>query len=175
MMYESMVTVIGTVVTHPVKRDLTNGEQVVSFRMASNSRRFNPETGEWVDSGTLYLTVSCWRRLVAGVDASLRRGDPVIAYGQLRTHEYRARDGVERRDVEMRATSIGPDLSRCTAQVVRRAVSGAAAGPSTLARNSCDRSSADDRARVDGEGPGEDATSLTSAPPRLADTEPVDA
>ncbi|MEV6137743.1 single-stranded DNA-binding protein [Nocardia sp. NPDC051990] len=171
-MYEAMVTVIGTVVTHPVKRGLTNGEQVVTFRMASNSRRFNPETSEWVDSGTLYLTVSCWRRLVVGVDASLRRGDPIIAHGQLRTHEYRARDGVERRDVEMRASSIGPDLSRCTAQVVRRAVSGAASGPGTLARNSCDRSSTDDRARVDGEGPGEDAT---TAPPQPADTEPVDA
>ncbi|MET8874414.1 single-stranded DNA-binding protein [Nocardia sp. NPDC004604] len=174
-MYEAMATVIGTVVTHPIKRDLTNGEQVVTFRMASNSRRFNPETGEWVDNGTLYLTVSCWRRLVLGVDASLRRGDPIIAHGQLRSHEYRGRDGAERRDVEMRATAIGPDLSRCTAQVVRRAVSGVASGPSTLARNSCDRSSADDRARVDGQEPGEDATSPSSAPPQLADPEPVDA
>ncbi len=174
-MYEAMVTVIGTVVTHPIKRDLTNGEQVVTFRMASNSRRFNPETSEWVDGATLYLTVSCWRRLVVGVDAALRRGDPVIAYGQLRTHEYRAKDGMERRDVEMRAISIGPDLSRCTAQVVRRAVSGAASGPSTLARNSCDRASADDRVRVDREEPGEDTTSLPSAPPRPVDTEPVDA
>jgi single-strand DNA-binding protein len=174
-MFEAMVTVIGTVVTHPIKRDLTNGEQVVTFRMASNSRRFNAETGEWVDNGTLYVTVSCWRRLVLGVDASLRRGDPIIAHGQLRSHEYRGRDGAERRDVEMRATAIGPDLSRCTAQVVRRAVAGVASGPSTLARNSCDRSSADDRARVDGEEPGEGATSLSPEPPRLADPEPVEA
>ncbi|MGS2809525.1 hypothetical protein [Nocardia sp. MW-W600-9] len=40
-MYEAHATVIGTVVTHPVRRDLTNGEQVVTFRMASNSRRFD--------------------------------------------------------------------------------------------------------------------------------------
>ncbi|MFE3544381.1 single-stranded DNA-binding protein [Nocardia sp. NPDC059177] len=119
-MYEANTTVIGTVVTHPVRRDLANGEQVVTFRMASNARRFDPNAGEWVDNGNLYLTVSCWRRLVHGVDRSLHRGDPVIAYGQLRSHEYRGKDGGERRDLEMRAVAVGPDLGRCSASVVRR-------------------------------------------------------
>ncbi|WP_280308563.1 single-stranded DNA-binding protein [Nocardia neocaledoniensis] len=120
-MYEANATVIGTVVTHPVRRDLANGEQVLTFRMASNSRRFDANAGEWIDNGTLYLTVSCWRRLVTGVDRSLHRGDPVIAYGQLRSHEYRGKDGTERRDLEMRAVAVGPDLARCTASVIRRA------------------------------------------------------
>ncbi|WP_336083097.1 single-stranded DNA-binding protein [Nocardia sp. SSK8] len=119
-MYEANTTVVGTVVTHPVRRDLSNGEQVVTFRMASNARRFDPGSGDWVDNGSLYLTVSCWRRLVTGVDRSLHRGDPVIAYGQLRTHEYRGKDGTERRDLEMRAAAVGPDLGRCSASVVRR-------------------------------------------------------
>lgn len=119
-MFEANTTVIGTVVTHPVRRDLANGEQVVSFRMASNARRFDPSAGEWVDNGNLYLTVSCWRRLVTGVDRSLHRGDPVIAYGQLRSHEYRGKDGGERRDLEMRAVAVGPDLGRCSASVLRR-------------------------------------------------------
>ncbi|MFR9751648.1 single-stranded DNA-binding protein [Nocardia sp. 004] len=118
-MYEANATVIGTIATHPVKRDLANGEQVVTFRLASNSRRLDHTSGQWVDNGTLYLTISCWRRLVAGVDASLHRGDPVIAYGRLRSHEYRSKDGVERRDLEMRAITVGPDLSRCAAQVRR--------------------------------------------------------
>ncbi|GAA5065645.1 single-stranded DNA-binding protein [Nocardia callitridis] len=119
-MYEANVTVIGNVVTHPVKRNLSDGEQVVTFRMASNSRRFDRSAGEWVDNGTLYLTVTCWRRLVEGVDLSLHRGDPVIAHGQLRSHEYRTRDGSERRDLEMRANAVGPDLSRCSAAISRR-------------------------------------------------------
>ncbi|MFC4376941.1 single-stranded DNA-binding protein [Nocardia halotolerans] len=119
-MYEANATVIGTVVTHPVRRDLASGEQLVTFRMASNARRFDANVGEWVDNGTLYLTISCWRRLVAGVDRSLHRGDPVIAYGPLRSHEYRGKDGGERRDLEMRAIAVGPDLGRCSAAVVRR-------------------------------------------------------
>ncbi|MEV6218861.1 single-stranded DNA-binding protein [Nocardia sp. NPDC051833] len=136
-MYEAHATVIGTVVTHPARRDLANGEQVVTFRMASNSRRFDAAAGEWVDNGTLYLTVSCWRRLVTGVDRSLHRGDPVIAYGQLRSHEYRGKDGTERRDLEMRAVAVGPDLGRCSASVVRR--SDAARSAPHAVRNISDR------------------------------------
>ncbi|MFE1597179.1 single-stranded DNA-binding protein [Nocardia sp. NPDC058705] len=119
-MYEAHTTVVGTVITQPVRRDLGNGEQMLTFRMASNARRFDVKTGEWTANGTLYLTVSCWRRLVAGVDRSLHRGDPVIAYGQLRTQEYRGKDGTDRRDLEMRAVAVGPDLARCHASVVRR-------------------------------------------------------
>lgn len=119
-MYEANTAVIGTVVTHPVRRSLPGGDQVLTFRMASNSRRFDRDSGDWVDSGTLYLTISCWRRLVEGVDTSIHRGDPIIAYGQLRTNEYRTKDGTQRRDLEMRATALGPDLGRCSAPVVRR-------------------------------------------------------
>ncbi|MGY2032782.1 single-stranded DNA-binding protein [Nocardia gipuzkoensis] len=165
-MYEANATVIGTIATHPVKRDLTNGEQVVTFRLASNSRRLDHASGQWVDNGTLYLTVSCWRRLVAGVDASLRRGDPIIAYGQLRSHEYRSRDGVERRDLEMRASVVGPDLSRCAAQLTRLS--------DLPSRNTSGAASAEGRVPV-GDAPGENVAAAGSAPPRGSAPESVDA
>ncbi|MGQ4596465.1 hypothetical protein [Nocardia sp. R6R-6] len=112
---------------------------------------------------TLYLTVSCWRRLVAGVDASLRRGDPIIAYGQLRSHEYRSKDGVERRDLEMRATAVGPDLSRCAAHVTRWS--------EMATRNTSPGPGAEDRVPV-ADGPGEDVAAVGSAPPRGSAPEP---
>lgn len=119
-MYEAYTALIGNVVTNPVRRNLANGEQVVTFRMASNARRLDQGRGEWVDSGSLYVTINCWRRLVEGVDASLRLGDPIIAYGQLRSSEYQAKDGSPRHDLELRASALGPDLGRCTATVQRR-------------------------------------------------------
>lgn len=118
-MYEAQCAVVGTVITNPVKRSTPTGDEVLSFRMASNARRQDRTTGEWTDGGTLYLTVTCWRRLVRGVAASLMKGDPIIAYGQLRTNEYTNRDGVERADLEMRASAVGPDLSRCIVSVHR--------------------------------------------------------
>ncbi|WP_405161641.1 single-stranded DNA-binding protein [Nocardia sp. NBC_01499] len=153
-MYEANATVIGTIVNHPVKRELPNGEQVLTFRMASNARRLDHHTGEWVDNGTLFLTVSCWRRLLAGVDASMRRGDPVIAHGQLRSLEYRSKDGVDRRDLEMRATAVGPDLGRCTAQVTRW----------SEMRNTGDRFGAEHQVPA-GDGLGENSAAAAAAPP----------
>lgn len=119
-MFDTNATIVGTIVTQPVRRELINGDQLVTFRMASNSRRLDQEQGEWVDSGTLYLAVTCWRRLVPNVDASLNRGDPILVHGHLRMHQYRTKEGVDRQDLELRARAIGPDLSRCTAQVFRR-------------------------------------------------------
>ncbi|MET7767263.1 single-stranded DNA-binding protein [Nocardia sp. NPDC005366] len=173
-MYEAMATVIGTVVTHPAKRDLNTGEQVLTFRLASNSRRFDQATGSWVDNGTLFLTVSCWRRLVPGVEASIRRGDPVVVYGQLRSHEYRTRDGVERRDLEMRASAVGPDLNRCTARIAPRSDSGTGSVAEGVIRNTCHGSSAEQDARV-GQGLGETAATVPSASTQSAEPEPVDA
>lgn len=119
-MYEANTTVIGRVATHPVRRQLPNGEQLLSFRLASTSRHYDQSRSDWVNGGTLYLTVKCWRRLIEGAEASLERGDPIIAYGQLRSNEYTTRDGVERTELELRATALGPDLGRCSAPVQRK-------------------------------------------------------
>ncbi|WP_338891110.1 single-stranded DNA-binding protein [Rhodococcus sovatensis] len=118
-MYEAQCAVVGTVITNPIKRQTPSGEEVLNFRMASNARRQDRNTGEWTDGGTLFLTVTCWRRLVKGVGGSLMKGDPVIAYGQLKTNEYTTREGVERSGVEMTASAIGPDLARCIVKLER--------------------------------------------------------
>ncbi|OZD04679.1 single-stranded DNA-binding protein [Rhodococcus sp. 06-235-1A] len=154
-MYEAQCAVVGTVITNPVKRSTPTGDEVLSFRMASNARRQDRTTGEWTDGGTLYLTVTCWRRLVRGVGASLMKGDPIIAYGQLRTNEYTNRDGVERSDLEMRASAVGPDLSRCNVSIHRtKAVAPETASdgdPGATEPLDSDRESVEDRESVDDE------------------------
>lgn len=112
-MNETNAAVTGTVITSPVLRTTASGEQLLVFRMASNARRYDRASGAWVENGTLYLTVACWRKLAQSARDCLRRGDPVIAYGTLRTNEYQAKDGTARSDLEMRASSLGPDLARC--------------------------------------------------------------
>jgi single-strand DNA-binding protein len=112
-MYETYTTVIGTVVSDPRHRQTTTGEAVISFRVACNSRRIDKRTQEWIDGPTLYLTVSCWRRLLTGVSQAVAKGRPVIAHGQIKTNEYVTADGERRADLEMTATAVGLDLSRC--------------------------------------------------------------
>ncbi|MGU3436010.1 single-stranded DNA-binding protein [Actinomycetes bacterium M1A6_2h] len=118
-MYESYMTVVGQIITNPVKRITNTGAEVYSFRVASNARRFDRDTGEWVDNGTLYASVNCWNKLVANVAGSVMRGDPIIVHGIAKTNEYVTKEGVTRADLDIRAIAVGPDLSRCSVTMNR--------------------------------------------------------
>jgi single-strand DNA-binding protein len=50
----------------------------------------------------------------------LRKGDPVIVVGHVYTSEYEDRDGNRRSNLEMRATSVGPDLSRSIVRIIEK-------------------------------------------------------
>lgn len=119
-MRETPLCVVGTVVSDVRSfRVNDDGTMKISFRMASNQRRFDTATGQWVDGDSLYLTVNCWRRVGLGVHASLVKGDPVIATGRLRTREWETKEGESRSVIELEATAVGPDLARCSAAVRR--------------------------------------------------------
>jgi single-strand DNA-binding protein len=116
-MFETPFTIVGNIVTDPIHRQV--GEQeMVRFRVASNSRRRTAE-GTWEPGNSLFVTVTCWGRVVAGASAALVKGDPVIVVGHIHTSEYDDRDGNRRSSVEVRATSVGPDLARCAARIDR--------------------------------------------------------
>jgi single-strand DNA-binding protein len=116
-MFETPLHIVGNIVTDPIHRQV--GEQeMVRFRVASNSRRRTAE-GTWEPGNSLFVTVTCWGRAVAGASAALVKGDPVVVVGHVYTSEYEDRDGNRRSSVEVRATSIGPDLARCTARIDR--------------------------------------------------------
>jgi single-strand DNA-binding protein len=115
---ETFVTVVGNLVDDPKLRTIEAGQDVAGFRIASTSRRFDRDSQRWVDSGQLFLGVSCWRDLAANAAASLRKGDPVIVSGKLSTRTYE-KDGQSRSVCELEALAIGPDLARGTA-VFRR-------------------------------------------------------
>ena len=115
-MFETPLTVVGRIVTDPRRRRVAD-QEVISFRLASNSRRRDAD-GNWEPGNSLYITVNCWGKLVTGVGAALGKGAAVIAVGQVYTSEYEDRDGVRRSSLEMRATSVGPDLSRSIVQIL---------------------------------------------------------
>jgi single-strand DNA-binding protein len=114
-MFETPFTMVGNIVTNPV-RVRVGDQELIKFRLASNSRRRTAE-GAWEPGNSLFVTVNCWGKLVTGVGASLGKGDAVIVVGFLYTSEYEDREGVRRSSVEVRATSVGPDLTRCIARI----------------------------------------------------------
>jgi single-strand DNA-binding protein len=116
-MFETPITIVGTIVTDPIHRSVGD-QELFKFRLASNSRRRTTD-GDWEQGNSLYVTVNCWGRLVTGTAASLVKGDPVIVVGHLYTSEYEDKEGNPRSSVEVRATSVGPDLTRTIARIER--------------------------------------------------------
>ena len=116
-MFETPITVVGRLVSDP-KRRTVGAQDVVKFRLASNARR-RAENGTWEPGDSLFVNVNCWGRLVTGVAATLKKGDAVIVVGNVYTSEYDDREGNRRASLEMRATAVGPDLSRYIATLRR--------------------------------------------------------
>jgi single-strand DNA-binding protein len=114
-MFETPITVVGRIVTD-LRRRVVADQEVISFRLASNSRRRTAD-GTWEPGNTLYVTVNCWGKLVTGVGAGLYKGASVIAVGTVHTSEYEDRDGAKRSSLEMRASAVGPDLARVIARI----------------------------------------------------------
>jgi len=146
-MFETPMTVVGRIITDP-RRRIVGDQEVISFRVASNSRRRTAE-GAWEPGNTLYITVNCWGKLVTGVGAGLYKGASVIAVGTVHTSEYEDREGAKRSSLEMRATAVGPDLARVIARIEQRPQPHSTDSP-------------------DAEDPGQDADAVNAG----ADTDP---
>ena len=130
-MFETTLTVVGHIV-NDLQRRKVGDQEVIKFRVASNSRRRTGE-GSWEPGNSLFITVNCWGKLVTGVGAALGKGAPVIVVGHVYTSEYEDRDGNRRSSLEMRATSVGPDLSRAIVRIEKPGYTGPDANPGVAA------------------------------------------
>ena len=73
----------------------------------------------------------------------------MIVVGHIYTSEYEDRDGIRRSTLERRATSIGPDLSRCHARIEKTvSVATDAASTPAVERDAADAEAGDDVAQV---------------------------
>ena len=109
-MNETYVTVSGNVVGDPVVRTTRANVPFVTFRVASNVRRMDFKTGEYIDAGTNFVNVTAFRALGVNLSNSLKKGEPVIVYGRMRINQWvhGERNGTT---VEIDAYNVGHDLS----------------------------------------------------------------
>lgn len=120
-MNDIQITMIGNMVTDPVLRTVGDDIAVTGFRVASTPRRFDQSGSQWRDGETIFLSVTCWRRLAQNAAASLHKGDGVIVQGRLISRSFDDKEQQRRSVLEVEALSVGPDLNRGTAQLVRTA------------------------------------------------------
>lgn len=115
------LSITGNVVSDPRAYSSPRGDVRATFRIAYNHRYFNRVTSEWVETGTTFVDVSCWRQLAEHVLASVTKGQPVIVIGTLHVRQVASTmdPNQTRTFVEVEAKAIGPDLSRGTASFDR--------------------------------------------------------
>jgi len=117
-MNDTILTIIGNVVDEPRLRTTGNGHDVVNFRIASTSRRFDREKGAFVDVSTLFVNVSAWRQFGRNIVKSVRKGQPVVVTGRYTMREYIV-DEQPRSSYDLEAIAVGHDLSRGTTEFTR--------------------------------------------------------
>ncbi|MYX36750.1 MULTISPECIES: single-stranded DNA-binding protein [unclassified Streptomyces] len=116
---ETTLTLAGNLVDDPELRFTPAGHAVAKFRVASTPRTFDKQTNEWKDGDSLFLTVSCWRKLAENVAESLKRGARVIVTGRLTQRSYDDREGVKRTVYEIEADDVAASLQRATAHITK--------------------------------------------------------
>jgi single-strand DNA-binding protein len=89
-----------------------NSVATASFRLACTPRL--RRAGDWVDGETTWLTITCFRSLAEHTASSVRKGDPIVVVGKLRTQVW-TKDGVQQERTVLEAMTIGHDLTKGTA------------------------------------------------------------
>lgn len=107
---QAAVTVTGFVAGDPTMGGV-DGFPVLTFRMGSTRSRLNPNTKQWEDFATAWLTVKAFRALANNTKQSIRRGDRVIVVGLLNTEQWNTEQGDTRSRMVVEATNIGHDLT----------------------------------------------------------------
>lgn len=101
----------GTLVADVELRFTPNGKAVCNFRVASNSRRKNQQTGQWENGDSTFLTVNAWEGLAENVANTFQKGSKVNVKGFLKQREYE-KDGQKRTVFEVEALDIAVPVSR---------------------------------------------------------------
>ena len=117
-MNDIITTVVGNAVTDVSLRTTSSGASVASFRIASNSRRFDKATKSWVEQEPSYLSITAWSQLAENVALSIHKGQPIVVTGKLKVGQWQ--DGEKSGTaVEIDAQSIGHDLNRGTSDFTK--------------------------------------------------------
>jgi single-strand DNA-binding protein len=99
------VILTGNLTRDPELRSLPSGTSVCNLRVASNTRRKDSSTGEWVDKPN-YFDVTVWGAQGENCAQYLSKGRPLAVDGRLEWREWQDKEGNKRQSVDIIADSV---------------------------------------------------------------------
>lgn len=106
-----LVALEGTLVGEPqMKFAESTGKPMVRMRVKAANRRKDEESGRWVDTDVLWVTVTAFGKLAENAMESLVDGDQVVAIGWWSTAEWTDQSGAKRSAPKFVAQSLGAGL-----------------------------------------------------------------
>jgi single-strand DNA-binding protein len=99
------VILTGNLTRDPELRSTGGGLAICSLRIASNTRRKDGQSGEWVDKPN-YFDVTIFGRQGENAAQYLAKGRPVAIDGRLEWREWQDQQGNNRQSVEIVADNI---------------------------------------------------------------------
>ena len=88
------VVITGNLTRDPELRETPSGFQVLSFGVAVNDRRRNPQTQQWEDYAN-FVDCTMFGNRAASVSRFLSKGSKVAIEGKLRWSQWQAQDELE--------------------------------------------------------------------------------
>ena len=113
-MSDNMICITGNVVRPVELKFLNTGTAAARFSVAVNKKGYNGS-----EDTTSYFDIDCMGSLAENVANSLEAGSRVIVSGELRQRSWDTPEGQKRSVVEIKATSVGPDLRWATAAITK--------------------------------------------------------
>ena len=99
------VILTGNLTRDPELRSLPSGTSVCNLRVASNTRRKDGSTGEWVDKPN-YFDVTVWGAQGENCAQYLAKGRPIALDGRLEWREWQDKEGNTRQSIDIIADAV---------------------------------------------------------------------
>lgn len=95
------VILIGNICASPEIRSMKNGDEVVSFSLATNEKWTDKTTGDKKQKAEFHKIVSFNKGINGGIVKYLKKGSKVYVEGQLETRKWTDKSGVDKYTTEI--------------------------------------------------------------------------
>jgi single-strand DNA-binding protein len=116
---DTIMTVIGNLVSDPELRFTPQGVALVKFTVASTPRVLDKASGQWRDGDPLFLTCTAWREMAENIAESLSKGTRVVVQGRLKLSRWETSEGEKRSAYGLDVDEVGPSLRFAQAKVTK--------------------------------------------------------